>query len=137
VDEKTDGAVFTVSSTHQAVKRLARSVDVTQLGASECHTTDIMMGMKRTSIDIGVPLRPEFDLNEGPTMDEANQDDSAIYANASASLTTTSGGLATKGHFHQGSDLIQPGGVDIQFQSHDFSNKFLNFLLQVSRVTFC
>jgi len=99
VDVKTDGAVSTVSSTHQAVKCLARSADVTQLGASECHATDIMMGMKRTSIDIGVPLRPEFDLNEGPTMDEANQDDSAIYATASASLTTTSGGLATKGHF--------------------------------------
>ena len=42
-----------------------------------------------------------------------------------------------KGNFHQNSDLIQPGGVDIQFQSHDFSNKFLNFLLQVSHVTFC
>jgi hypothetical protein len=46
-------------------------------------------------------------------------------------------GGPVKGHFHQSSDLIQPGGVDIQFQSHDFSNKFLNFLLQVSRVTFC
>lgn len=76
VDVKTDGAVSTESSTHKAVKCLARNADA--LGASECHATDIKMGVKRTSIDIGVPLRPEFDLNEGLAMDEANQDDSAM-----------------------------------------------------------
>lgn len=99
VGVKTDGAVPMGSSTHQTLKCLARTADVTELDASEGHATDVMMGIKRTSIDIGVPLRPEFDLNEGLAMDEANQDDSAIYATASASLTTTSGGLATKGHF--------------------------------------
>lgn len=104
---KTDGAVSMVSSTHQTLKCLARSADVTELDASECHATDIMMCMKRTSIDIGVPLRPEFDLNEGLAMDEANQDDSAIYATASASLTTTSGGLATKGHFVSLFNLVE------------------------------
>lgn len=76
VSVKTDGPVSTVSSTRQAVKCSACNADA--LGASECHATDIKMGMKRTCIDIGVPLRPEFDLNEGLTMDEANQDDSAM-----------------------------------------------------------
>ena len=65
VGVETDGVVSMVSSIHQAMNCLSRSADVTELGASECHATYIMMGMERTSIDISVPLRTEFDLNEG------------------------------------------------------------------------
>jgi len=64
VGVETNGVVSMVSSIHQAVNCLSRSADVTELGAFECHATYIMMSMERTSIDISVPLRTEFDLNE-------------------------------------------------------------------------